>query len=252
MNRRFTSETPATCSAQHMAASLPRRWMAHAIRHGTVAACAGILATTALSGAAFAEVKPTQAKPAQAKAAQADQGFAGFGGANSKEPIKIDSDRLDVFDKEKKAIFAGNVVAVQGETTMRCKTLTVFYEQGVGAQSGEKAGAAPAAPAGAQPAAKAGGDNNGVRRLECAGPMTVISKDQIATADNAIYDKGEQKVYLIGNAKLSQGENVTTGDRLVYDLTTSRASVERKPGQRVRALLVPGSDDKQPPKPAGR
>lgn len=191
-----------------------------------LAACAWLLAgLPPLGGAALAQSKP----------AAADQGFAGFGGANSKEPIKIDSDRLDVFDKDKKAIFDGNVIAVQGETTMRCKTLTVFYEQGVGGQASGGS------------AAKTGDGDNGVRRLECAGPMTVISKDQIATANNAIYDKAEQKVYLNGNAKLTQGENVTTGDRLIYDLANSRASVERKPGQRVRALLVPGNDDKQQP-----
>ncbi|MGV2980716.1 lipopolysaccharide transport periplasmic protein LptA [Camelimonas sp. ID_303_24] len=233
MMRRFA---PDNCPPAGAPAASRRRLPPDMVWRGALAACIGMAA--ALLPAAQAGAQP---KKPQAAAPAQNQGFAGFGGANSKEPIKIDSDRLDVFDKEKKAIFAGNVVAVQGETTMRCKTLTVFYEQGVGAQGGAKSA----------PAAQAGGDNNGVRRLECAGPMTVISKDQIATADNATYDKGEQKVYLIGNAKLSQGENVTTGDRLIYDLSTSRASVEHKPGQRVRALLVPGNDDKQQPgKPA--
>jgi len=208
------------------------------MKSSVYAVCVGFALTFMTGGSAQAQQKPQKPAPAQ------NQGFAAFGGADSKEPIKIDSDRLDVFDKEKKAIFAGNVVAVQGETTMRCKTLTVFYEQGVGAQGGGQAGAgAKPAPA----AAAQGGGDNGVRRLECAGPMTVVSKDQIATADNAIYDKAQQKVFLNGNAKLSQGENVTTGDRLIYDLATSRASVERKPGQRVRALLVPGSEDKAQP-----
>lgn len=208
----------------------------------TLASAATALAVLAAAvslpaGSAEAQSRPSPAKPA------ANSGLAGFGGADSKEPIKIDSDRLDVFDKDKKAIFAGNVIAVQGETTMRCKTLTVFYEQGVNAQGG-------AAPAAASSTGSA--SDNGVRRLECVGPMTVVSKDQIATADNAIYDKAEQKVYLNGNAKLSQGENVTTGDRLIYDLANSRASVERKPGQRVRALLVPGSEDKSQARPAQR
>ena len=236
MMRRFA---PDSCPPAGAPAASRRGLPPDMVWRGALAACMGI---AALLPVAPASAQPKKPHAAAAPAPAQNQGFAGFGGANSKEPIKIDSDRLDVFDKEKKAIFAGNVVAVQGETTMRCKTLTVFYEQGVGAQGGAKP--APGAQA-------AGGGDNGVRRLECAGPMTVVSKDQIATADNAIYDKGEQKVYLNGNAKLSKGENVTTGDRLIYDLSTSRASVERKPGQRVRALLVPGNDDKQQPgKPA--
>ena len=48
---------------------------------------------------------------------------------SGKEPIKIDADRLDVFDSEKRATFTGNVVAVQGDTTIRCSALNVFYEQ---------------------------------------------------------------------------------------------------------------------------
>ena len=36
--------------------------------------------------------------------------------------MKIDADRLDVFDRENKAIFAGNVVAVQGDSTIRCSS----------------------------------------------------------------------------------------------------------------------------------
>ena len=85
------------------------------------------------------------AAPAAAPAAKdgrkdrAAPGPLGNLGGNSKEPIKIDADRLDVFDKEQRAVFQGNVVVVQGETTMRCSTLTVFYET---------RGAAPAASAG--------------------------------------------------------------------------------------------------------
>ncbi len=70
------------------------------------------------------------AGPAVAQTASGKERPAALGGIGStKEPIKIDADRLDVFDRESRAVFAGNVVAVQGETTMKCTTLTVFYEQ---------------------------------------------------------------------------------------------------------------------------
>ncbi|GGC46587.1 LptA/OstA family protein [Chelatococcus reniformis] len=203
-----------------------------------------IAVTLALAGAA---AMAQGGKPAKAGAASGPPlgGLGGLGNS-SKEPIKIDSDRLDVFDKDKKAVFSGNVVAVQGETTMRCSSLTVFYEQSAASQQGGK----PAAPAAPKPAAA--GADNGVRRLDCAGPVTVISKDQIATADSASYDKTANKVVLHGNAKLSQGPNVTTGDSVVYDLNTSQATVVNKPGERVRALLVPGSDQQQPGQPKAK
>ena len=63
------------------------------------------------------------AAPALAAPAAQKEGspFGAIGGG--KEPIKIDADRLDVFDRENKAVFAGNVVAVQGDSTIRCSTI---------------------------------------------------------------------------------------------------------------------------------
>jgi lipopolysaccharide export system protein LptA len=179
--------------------------------------------------------------PAPAREGKKERGASGplgsLGGGNSKEPIKIDADRLDVFDKDGKAVFKGNVVAVQGETTMRCTTLTVFYER----QSQKDQGGQAAAPK-AQPAAAAS-PNDAVRQIDCAGPVTVVSKDQVATSDNATFDRVANKVVLTGNAALSQCQNVTRGERIVYDLTTGIANVETTPGGRVKALFVPGNDD---------
>ena len=52
------------------------------------------------------------------------QGFA----RNRNEPVKIDANRLEVHDKDKLAVFSGNVYVQQGDTSMRCPELKVFYE----------------------------------------------------------------------------------------------------------------------------
>ena len=157
-------------------------------------------------------------------------GFGSFGA--SKEPIKIDADRLDVFDKEGRAVFAGNVVAVQGDSTMNCTLMTVLYEQ--------KRDAAPGAPA--APAAPVGSDDSSIKKIDCKGPVTIVSKTQVATGNDAIFDRVANKIFLIGNATLTDGPNVTRGERVVYDLNTSVANIETTPGGRVRALFVPGSN----------
>ena len=48
---------------------------------------------------------------------------------NRDKPIQINAATLEVRDKEKKATFLGNVNVVQGDTTLKCKTLDVFYDQ---------------------------------------------------------------------------------------------------------------------------
>jgi lipopolysaccharide export system protein LptA len=87
-------------------------------------------------------------------------------------------------------------------------------------------------------------DSSGrIRRIESKGPVTVTQLDQVGTGDNGVYDKIENKVYLFGNVVLSQGTNVTKGDRdskLVYDLDTGYAQVL---GGRVNSIFTPGSSE---------
>lgn len=170
---------------------------------------------------------------------------------SSKDPISIDADKLDVFDKEGRAVFSGNVVAVQGETNMRCTEMEVFYESKRGEKAGEKGGAKPGqtAAAGTQPSAPSGGglaQDSNIKKILCKGPVTIKTAKQTATGDRAEFDRVANKVYLTGNAALADGPNVTRGERVVYDLNTQVASIA---GGRVRALIVPGSDkDKEKPK----
>ncbi len=174
--------------------------------------------------------------------AQADTKPAGPGGANpiqilpgtdSKEPISIDADKLVYYDKERKAVYSGNVVVIQGDTKMTCSTMTVYLDRSP-AQGTVQAKADQGGPSA----------NSGIKRLEAAGPVTVVSKTQVATGDSAVYDKAANRVMLIGHVTLSDGQNVTKGDRLIYNLKTSEATIDTdaKSG-RVHGQFVPSGAD---------
>ena len=62
---------------------------------------------------------------AQAAPNKPTQGSPLLPGGNSKEPISIEADKLVYFDKEQKAIYSGNVVAIQGDTRLTCSIMTV-------------------------------------------------------------------------------------------------------------------------------
>jgi lipopolysaccharide export system protein LptA len=147
-------------------------------------------------------------------------------GGNAKDPVNIDAAKLDYFDKEQKLVYTGNVIATQSESKLQAGKLIIYL--------------APKNP-------KAAGTSlSQVRRMEAAGPVTLLSKDQIGTGDSGIYERSENKVYLVGNVTLSQGGNVTKGDKLIYDLATKEATVT---GGRVRSLFLTDEkpeDAKQP------
>jgi lipopolysaccharide export system protein LptA len=91
--------------------------------------------------------------------------------------------------------------------------------------------------------APANANSHQMRRMEAQGPVTITAKDQIGTGDSGVYDKSENKVFLTGHVTLSQGANVTKGERLVYDLNSSQAVVlggASAQGGRVRSVFTPG------------
>ena len=164
---------------------------------------------------------------------------AGFN-SNSKEPISIDADKLEVFDKEQRAVYTGNVVAAQGQSILRCTILVVFYTQ---QQGGQQKQAAPA-----QRGAKQEGSK--LKKLDCAGPVSVTTKKedgniQTATGKNGVFEAAANEVTLTGDVILVDGQNVQRGDKLVYNTDTGVAIVS---GGRVSGFFVPGSDsDKKKP-----
>lgn len=160
------------------------------------------------------------------------------GGQNQDQPVQIDAKTLDVRDKQKTATFSGDVRVVQGDTTMRCQTLVVFYGEEVGI-GGNKPVVRAKTSSGTPPNAQ------NIRRIEARGDVTVTSKDQNASGDIGVYDLHAKTITLSGNVVVSQGKNVIHGERVVVDTVTGNARVESAPGAtqgRVRALIIPNGD----------
>lgn len=145
-------------------------------------------------------------------------------GGNSKDPYTVDAAKLDYFDKEQKLIYTGDVIATQGQTKVRGTVMTIYLDK-----------------------SSAGGSQD-VRRVEVKGPVTVLQKDRVGTGNSGVYDKSENKWYLIGNVTLTQGTTVTQGDRLIYDLGNGRATVMGG----ARTVLTPKDNNKEAAKDGAR
>jgi lipopolysaccharide export system protein LptA len=192
--------------------------------------CTAVLAVAAAS-AVQAQPQPSNAPP------NALQGFS----QNRDQPVNIKADALEVRNQKKVATYTGNVHLVQGDTTLRCKTLIVYYD---GDQAGGQAPAVKSAgpsPAGTQ----------SIRYMEAIGQVMVVQRDQTATGEKAVYDMKTNSVTLSSSASgfvaVTQGPNIVKGPRLVVHLDTGVSHFE---GGRIESLFVPGSNKTGDTKPA--
>lgn len=162
---------------------------------------------------------------AQSATTTESSAFAGLG-ENRNAPIQIEADQLEVREKDKTAVFSGNVSVRQEDATLRTQRLVVHYLAAGGGLSGT--GSAGGAP------------QQNISRLEATGRVLVTSKDQTATGESADFDVQGRKLVVNGNVTLTQGKNVLRGGRLVVDLASGQARMESS-SQRVQMLLVPNA-----------
>lgn len=161
------------------------------------------------------------------------------------KPIEISSDKLDVFQEEHKAIFSGNVIAVQGTTNMRAAEMVVFYRDNTSKEP------APAADAtGQTPPAQ------GIYRIESQGSVVFTTPTETALGDKAVYNVDTDTIDLFGsNVTLTRGQNILKGTKLNYNMTTGRSvltggasgtavageGAKGGKGARVHGLFIPKS-----------
>jgi lipopolysaccharide export system protein LptA len=191
-------------------------------------------------GLAAAQTQHSAAAPAPGSPVQSM-----IQGGGQDQPVQIEAASLEVHDKNKMATFSGNVQVVQGDTTMKCQKLVVFYGEEVGIAQQAGGEAKPPKPAGNPPKSA-----QNIRRIEARGGVTVVTKDQNASGDLGVYDLIQKTITLTGNVVVSQGQNVIHGERVIVDTVSGNAKVESgnqgsgaaTPG-RVRALIQPNGQN---------
>jgi lipopolysaccharide export system protein LptA len=137
-------------------------------------------------------VSPAGAGPAQKKAGQKS-------GVQS-TPVDIRSDQLTVHQKEKRAVFRGNVRTVQGDLEIRCEKLTVTY---AGAKTGD------------------------IKQMVFTGSVSIAQKNRRGRCARAVYDRVSGRILCTGNPWVVEGENRIRGERIVYLLEKDEVRVTR-------------------------
>ena len=162
----------------------------------------------------------------------------GGAGSDSKGPIAISADRMDSDDPAGIVTFSGAVVARQGEMTITCDLMKVFYVHQ------EKTGQAAQASAesGGQARSPMGDSNRQIDKVECDGNVKVVEGERMAVGQKALYlaQSLPRRIILTGEARVWQGRDSLTGHQVTYNLDDNRSTAESGRGQRVRTIYHQG------------
>lgn len=140
-------------------------------------------------------------------------------GQRSNSPIVIDADRMEALKKEGLVIFTGNVVAKQDNSTQAADRMEVYLDD-----KGER-----------------------VLRIISTGNVKIVTEDcRTGTARRAEYYDDEQRLMLIGDAKVWQDDNVVTGEEIEILLAEDRSTVKGGPRGRVKSVFYPKREDAKP------
>jgi lipopolysaccharide export system protein LptA len=177
------------------------------------AAAAPLAAQTKAPAPAPKSGTPPAAAP---KPSATKSGEKGSGGPRSNAPIVIDADRMEAFKKDGLVVFSGNVIAKQENSVQTADRMEVYLDD-----KGER-----------------------VLRIISTGNVKIVTEDcRTGTAKRAEYYDDDQKLLLIGDAKVWQEDNVVTGERMVMYLADDRSEAESGPQGRVKSVFYPKRDD---------
>jgi len=132
-------------------------------------------------------------------------------GFDRNQPIEITAQKLEVLQLERQSIFTGDVVVVQGEMTLYADKLIIYLQEA----------------------------QQEIDRLEAIGEVKFVQLDRVATADRAVFQQVEEVLVLTGNAVVTEGKNMVSGDEITLFIQEDRTVVKGSKKNRVKAVIVP-------------
>jgi len=121
-------------------------------------------------------------------------------------PIHIEANKMTSTEKSNSVVFTGDVDAKQGDVRIRSDKMTVFYTP-----KGNKE--------------TKGATTQQVEKLICVGNVEVTRAEWLGTSKKMIYLSKERQVILTQKAKAWQGQNMVSGDKIIYYLDEGRSEV---------------------------
>ena len=166
---------------------------------GTIAACScgvglAIAAQAATPTPAAMATPAATATPAASASASAAAPAATAIPKEALKPIDIDADVFEVSGKEKRGVFRGNVVARQGDVTIRAERVEATYSKEV----------------------------KGITKAVADGGVTVTSGTKVGKSNRAEFDNETRTIILTGEPRLWEEGSVVEGKTITFHVDDGR------------------------------
>jgi lipopolysaccharide export system protein LptA len=136
----------------------------------------------------------------------------------SDAPIHIESNKMTSIEKSNSVIFNGDVDARQGDVRIRTDEMTVFYTSAQDSTNKQKDKKKPADQTEKKTSQQ-------VEKLICTGNVEITKGEWLGTAKKMVYLSKERQVILTDNAKAWQGQNMVSGEKIIYYIDEGRSEV---------------------------
>ncbi|MEE4316291.1 MAG: LptA/OstA family protein [Erythrobacter sp.] len=153
----------------------------------------------------------------------------GIAAHDSRAPVDVAADRIELQDRENRVVFSGGVSVTQAGLNIRSARMLINYTDADGLE---------------------------IQRITATGGVTVTRGDESASGENAIYDFNRRIITMAGNVRLRRGNDILNGGRLVIDLESGLSSVDGSAagapagtpaaGRVTGTFTVPQRDKQQP------
>lgn len=141
----------------------------------------------------------------------ASQGLGEAKWVDQHQPIDIISDQVETYTKENRVIFKGSVIARQRDIAIYADSIEAIMVN----------------------------EGKGIERVIASGNVKVQQGLRVANCQRAVFHNPEQKVLLTGDPKVWEGENMVSGEEIIFDIAQNRVEVKRGLTRRGKAKVYP-------------
>jgi outer membrane protein assembly factor BamD len=130
---------------------------------------------------------------------------------DSSYPIDITSDSVETFTKDNLILFKGNVMARQKDMVIYADTLEAVIIE----------------------------DGKGIEKVTADGRVKIQQGVRVASCQKAIFYNLDKRVVLTGDPKVWEGDNIVSGEEIIFDIEQNRVEVKGGASGRGKVRIIP-------------